>query len=322
MEVAVVIFEQLDPDGVLRTLRMQAKPGEQLIVALADEYEEARSGPFHFLSDQHEAEFQKAFAECKSRRLSTSRYSKVNGGFHFVTSWVGIPTERRRLSYYALCLPQNAIPTKVRFFNPRTGEEYKKAIMRDDQRHRFILYLECRSSYSTFDFALEANFRISKEEFSYAEFSDESTTPYGAHFDVYECLLPKKDRVVVQKFFSKEIFMGDQYNVTGQVGAVGPNAKSDGNTFNQVMHQAASDIDLPKLAMELASLRKSMRQQATEAEHDQAIVCVGYAESAAKSQDGAGAMHHLKTAGKWAFDVATTIGTTVAAKAIQTAVGL
>ncbi|MDP2220245.1 MAG: hypothetical protein Q8K34_08610, partial [Hydrogenophaga sp.] len=120
----------------------------------------------------------------------------------------------------------------------------------------------------------------------------------------------------------KDISMGDQYNVTGQVGAIGPNAKAENNTFNQVLQQAASSIDLPALAAELASLRNSLRQQATEIEHDQAIACIGAAESAAKKQDGAGALGHLKSAGKWAFDVATKIGTTVAAKAIQTAMGL
>ena len=116
--------------------------------------------------------------------------------------------------------------------------------------------------------------------------------------------------------------MGDQYNVTGQIGAIGPNAKAENNTFNQVMQQAASNLDLPALAAELATLRNSMRNQATEIEHDQAVASIGAAESSAKKQDGAGALEHLKSAGKWAFDVATKIGTSVAAKAIQTAIDL
>lgn len=322
MDVAVVIVEQLDSNSTLRTFRMQAEYGDRLIVAFADEYEEPRSGPFHFLDDQHEKAFRKAFAECKSRRVSSSRFSTSNGIFHFVTSWTGIPTERQRLSYYALCLPEHAIPLSVKFTDPRSGREYRKAIVRDDQRQRFILYLECRSSYGTFDFALEVDFRIAEEEFAPAEFRDETTTPYGAHVDLYEYLLPQPEQVVVQQFFSKEISMGDKYNVSGQVGAIGPNAKAENNTFNQVFQQAAANIDLFALAAELASLRNSMRQQATEIEHDQAIACIGAAESAARKQDGAGALGHLKSAGKWAFDVATKIGTTIAAKAIQTAIGL
>ncbi|MBB2496994.1 hypothetical protein [Aquipseudomonas ullengensis] len=128
--------------------------------------------------------------------------------------------------------------------------------------------------------------------------------------------------VLVQQFFSKEISMGDKYNVTGQVGAVGPNSRAERNIFNQVLQQAASTIDLPALALELAMLRNSMREQATEIEHDQAVVSIGAAESAAKQQNGVDALEHLKSAGKWAFDVATTIGATIAAAAIQTAIGL
>jgi hypothetical protein len=322
MDVAVVIFEQLDADGTLRTLRMQARSGEQLIVAFAHEYEEIRSGPFHFLNDQHEARFQRDFAECKSRRLSSSRFYKLDSGFHFNTSWEGIPTKKYRLSYYALCLPQHAIPLKVRFFDPRSGREYKKTVVRDDQRERFVLYLECRSSHSAFDFSLETDFRISQDEFLQTEFRDETTSPDGAYVDIYECLLPQEDRVVVNNFFTKEMFVRDQYNVTGQVGAVGPNATSKNNTFSQTFQQALSDINLSELATELSALRKSMRQEATEIEHDKAIACIGSAEGAAKDRDGAGALNHLKSAGKWAFDVANKIGTTVAAKAIETAMGL
>lgn len=130
------------------------------------------------------------------------------------------------------------------------------------------------------------------------------------------------NQVFLQQFFSKGVFMGDQYNVTGQVGAIGPNAKAENNTFNQVIQQAASNLDLPALAAELATLRSSMRGQATEIEHDQAVASIGAAESAAKKEDGAGVLEHLRSAGKWAFDVATKIGTGVAAKAIQTALDL
>ncbi|WP_312834055.1 hypothetical protein [Comamonas sp.] len=322
MDVAVVIIEQLDSNGMLRTFCMQADYGDPLIVAFADEYEEFRNGPFHFLNDRREKEFQKGFAECKSRKVSSSRFSMCNDIFHFVTSWVGIPTERQRLSYYAICLPEHAIPITVKFTDSRSRREYKKAIIRDDQRQRFILYLECRCSRGTFDFALEVDFRVSKEEFALAEFRDENTTHYRADVDAYEYLLLQQEQIVVQQYFSGDISMGDQYNVTGQIGAIGRSAKAKNNTFNQVFQQAASEIDLSVLASELATLRSSLRQQATEIEHDQAVACIGAAESAAKKQDGAGALSHLKSAGMWTFDVATKIGTTVAASAIQTAMGL
>ncbi|MCF1486388.1 hypothetical protein LZ838_03300 [Pseudomonas sp. AA27] len=120
----------------------------------------------------------------------------------------------------------------------------------------------------------------------------------------------------------KESHMGDQYNITGQTGAIGPNSKAENNTFNQILQQSAASLDLPVLATELSSLREAMRTKATDLEHDQALVSVGAAEKSARQNDGGGALKHLKSAGEWAFDVATKIGTTVAAKAIQTAIDL
>ena len=141
-------------------------------------------------------------------------------------------------------------------------------------------------------------------------------TPISENISAHESSSPQLKQVVFQ-FISN-----DQYNVTGQVGAIGPNTQAVNNTFTQVLQQAACGLDLPALATELATLRNSMRNQATEIEHDQAVASIGAAESSAKKQDGAGALEHLKSAGKWAFDVATNIGTNVAAKAIQTAIDL
>ena len=125
-----------------------------------------------------------------------------------------------------------------------------------------------------------------------------------------------------KQFILQQNFFNDQYNVSGQTGAIGPNAKVSNNTFTQELEQAACDLDLPALAAELSILRNSMRNEATEIEHDQAVASVGAAESSAKQQDGAGALEHLRDAGKWALGVATKMGASVAAKAIQTAIGL
>lgn len=129
-------------------------------------------------------------------------------------------------------------------------------------------------------------------------------------------------KLVVQQIFSNEATMGDQYNVTGQIGAIGKNSKSEGNVFNLEWKQIDSGSNLQLLASELELLRSAMRKEATDIEHDQAIVCVGDAMNAAKEQDSIRTLNHLKSAGKWAFNVATKIGTAVASKAIQTAIGL
>jgi hypothetical protein len=113
----------------------------------------------------------------------------------------------------------------------------------------------------------------------------------------------------------------DTYNV-GQAGAVGPNARAQGFSLQQVWEQNAERIDLGALARELASLRSAMRNEATTAEHDVAIGAVAAAEVAANKGDGPAALVKLREAGKWALQVATAIGVAVAAAALKTALGI
>jgi len=49
---------------------------------------------------------------------------------------------------------------------------------------------------------------------------------------------------------------------------------------------------------------------------------VASAESCAKKGDGSGALEYLSKAGKWAIDVATTIGVPVATEALKKVIGL
>lgn len=130
----------------------------------------------------------------------------------------------------------------------------------------------------------------------------------------------RNKQVLVQQFFSSEISMGDQYRISGQVGAVGPKAKAENNLFRQVLQKEEPELDLVALAAELAILRNSMRPQATEVEHDQAIAYIGAAENAAKVLDVQKTLIYLKSAGDWALDVAAKSGLNNAARAIKLAV--
>jgi hypothetical protein len=56
--------------------------------------------------------------------------------------------------------------------------------------------------------------------------------------------------------------------------------------------------------------------------HDEAVAEVGKALKEAKAGDGSKVLGHLKAAGKWAFDMATQIGTRVAAEVIKKAMGM
>lgn len=108
----------------------------------------------------------------------------------------------------------------------------------------------------------------------------------------------------------------DTYNISGQAGAVGPNAHAHDMTFQQIQN----GLDLPRLAEELGRLRAVMKQE-TEGtrEQDKAIAAVAEAEEAAIKGDGPAALRHLKTAGKWTLGIAEKIGVPVAIEFIKRA---
>jgi hypothetical protein len=139
--------------------------------------------------------------------------------------------------------------------------------------------------------------------------------------DIRKNIFHKIDRYTDQWVFAREFIMGDKYEA-GQVGAQGPNASAYGNTFNQIWNQASGSIDAAELARELSILRGKLKEEATEPEHDIAVGTVASAESAAKAGNGPEALKYLAKAGRWSLDIATKIGTTVAAKAIEIALGI
>lgn len=117
--------------------------------------------------------------------------------------------------------------------------------------------------------------------------------------------------------------MSDTYNVSGQAGAVGPNAHAHNINFTQIGGQIEKNIDLLKLSDELAKLRLAMKDNADgSVEHDIAISEIAKAENAAKSKDSSKLAEYLKSAGKWSLDIATKIGVSLAASAIKTSIGI
>jgi hypothetical protein len=115
---------------------------------------------------------------------------------------------------------------------------------------------------------------------------------------------------------------GNTYTGTN-VGAMGDNAKAENVTFKNTTSEPTSldAIDLTVLASELARLRPLAREKAREPEHDEAIVALGKAESAAKNGDTSAALSWLRTAGGWASKIATDFSATLVAKLIEKQIG-
>ena len=318
MYVSSVIVEQLDLDRKLYTFRMQANYREQIVIAFPNEYEEFRSGPFHFLEGENEHAFKTGFADCRGRQVSEDRFKKIGHEYAFQTSWCGIPTERQELSYYALSLPEYAIPTQVRFSDPRSSREFRKTVEKDLQRNRFILYLECRSKHGSFDFVLHTKFSISSANFPSEEYYDDTTTEYGVHHDWNMLPLDDQDRLRVEQVFksSRDLYI---IGNAGAVGAVGPDSTARNNIIG---NQNANEIELSTLADELLKLSEALQKQVTLPEHRLALTSVKAASEAAKRKDSSSVNQHLKSAGKWALETAIKIGANSAATVIENALKL
>lgn len=112
---------------------------------------------------------------------------------------------------------------------------------------------------------------------------------------------------IIANNFGK-VVMGETYNVTGNIGAVGRGATGTVNV---------QQMDLTTLADELGRLRLALTELGTNAEHDVALDEVVKAEQAAKDRDRDGALRHLKQAGQWALRVATQIGVPVTTEALK-----
>ena len=115
--------------------------------------------------------------------------------------------------------------------------------------------------------------------------------------------------------------MRDNYQA-GQAGAMGPNAKAENMNFVQILREAIGEHSLGELAADLEKLRAAMFAESKTTDQDEAVAAVAQAEDAAKKGDAKSVFGFLRKAGRWAFDVATKIGTSVASKAIEKSIGM
>ena len=285
MMLKALIVEQLEEDGILRTLTMQpSAEGHDLVVAFADEYDERRSGPFHFLSHEDEHRYRDGFANCRARKIGSSHFYRQGKSFHVETSWTGIRTERNWLSYYALSLPTFGIPHRLSVADPRTNREYRRSVTRDDERNRYVIYLRCTSLYGQFDFRLSCDFVVDPGGFPLSTYEDSKTQQYADLGTHWEHWLSNDDRTKVRQFFVDKIHIGDIFSAN-QAGAIGPAAQARDVTFHQFDSQSETNMDLIALRNELSRLRQTMRRESSSPEHDIAVGAVAAAENAAENGD-------------------------------------
>jgi hypothetical protein len=93
-------------------------------------------------------------------------------------------------------------------------------------------------------------------------------------------------------------------------------------TVTQAWNNFSSNINLVELADQLRRLGEALGNEAKEPSQKLAVGAIAAAEQSARDKDGPKVLEYLKTAGKWAFDVAEKIGVELAKDAIKVALGL
>ena len=212
MMLKAAIIEQVENDGSLRTFVMQpGESGGHITVALPNEYAERRDSPFHFLDPADEIRFREGFARCRARRLGAQNFRQSGDSITLRSlQWSGIPTAQYHLSYYTLAFPEFAIPTRLSVTDPHhPGREYRRQVIRDDERNRWAVYLECASSLGRFDFVLAADLQLNRDGFSDSAYADPETQDGYGVTDHWRHFLPNGEVDKVQHFFAERIHIGD-----------------------------------------------------------------------------------------------------------------
>jgi len=127
-------------------------------------------------------------------------------------------------------------------------------------------------------------------------------------------------------FYNSEVtvLMGDKIGrdkivVSGTAGIVGGQTEVKGDVITQALSGMKTPADWETLAAELSKIRTELRKKAQTTEEDLAVGSLAAAEQAAQKRDERALLQHLASAGKWAFDTAKEIGTTVATGVIKSA---
>jgi hypothetical protein len=322
MNVKSIVVEQIDWNATSKSLSLEPDHNGQLWVAFPTDYDEPKESPFYFQNQNYDKKFNKGFAECKARKVSKNNFFEKDGLFTYKADWQNITTERNHTSYYALYLPKYAIPNEVQLIDPYSGRQYRRTVFKDEQKPRYIIYLQCASRFGRFSFKLICKFNKDKDGFSESGYSDEFQEEFYGNPEEWKYQLGESESKKVEQHFTTNNYqtMGDQYNIN-QAGAVGPNSIAKKNTFNQANYHLPENTNYDELASELEKLKKSLIEKATSPDHYTAISEVTKAEEASKLKDGNKVVKSLLTAGKWVFNTATDIGVNIVAEIINKQMG-
>lgn len=216
MNVKSIVVEQLDWNGTSKSLTVEPDFNGQLWVAFPTDYDEPRNGPFYFQNPQDDERFNEGFATCQARRITRNNFFETDGLFTYKTTWQNIPTERNSLSYYALYLPEYAVPTEIQLLDPFSeGRQYKRTVFKDEQQPRYIIYLQCASRYVMFSVDIVCKFKKDENEFANSSYQDEYQQDFYARPEEWKNWLNDSEKEKTKQFFTEKIiFNGGKFKQT------------------------------------------------------------------------------------------------------------
>lgn len=327
LNVTVIVIEQLEWGGALRTVTYAPSDGADLWVARLDEYEDARSGPFHVLDPGHERQVARGLRRSRSR--TTAGYTHVGGDLmQFKTEWLGIATNRSGLSCYALALPTDAVPERISFTDPHSPDrEYRYRAVLDRPRSRVVCYLECRSRLGSFDFDLLVTFR--RDSAGCGHFAAHEGGKVTPDFqDLTRMAGFRSDERVIQQFFdsSTAINAGSQSIVVSQANVDGPIIGGVSGVVGAIGTSATGEISLD-LADVLSTHRAQVRaelQQLLDAARGDALMQADLAAavSAVEADDANEASSALRRVGTRGLQLARDLGVNLVAAVIAAQLGI
>jgi hypothetical protein len=180
MQVKGLIVEELNEQGELKSFVLNNDYGiGDLWIAFPDEYDNPRTGPFHFLDDSYEKLFSTVYKDKNMRKVGSKRLKEIGyRQFEFYTNWDNIPVQASyELYYYSLYLPKFAYPINVDFELSIKNQWDDRLIKFVKDKERYIIYIACKGSDDQFnkrpqDLKLTVHYEINKNLFENKQVED------------------------------------------------------------------------------------------------------------------------------------------------------
>jgi hypothetical protein len=216
-----------------------------------------------------------------------------------------------RSAYWAGALSAAAVPRIAITINP--NYPFSDLVPRDFQPRQANV-----SGGASLEEVLSAEFDLYEQNFLAVE--DAEAIERYTKMQVAAAELAGRYESDTRKQFT-EVIMGNKINLSNStVGVIGDHAQNV--TVTQAWNNLSPNINLVELADQLRRLGEALGNEATQPSQKLAVGAIAAAEQSARDKDGPKVLEYLKTAGKWAFDVAEKIGVEVAKDAIKVALAL